>query len=79
MTKGWMIGFSSPGRGGNSSLRYHVQTGTGVHPASNPVGNRGPFPEGKAKGREADHSLSFSADVKNACSYNSTFHYAFMV
>jgi hypothetical protein len=43
-----------------------VQTGSGAHPASCPMGNGGPFPGGKARpGREANHSLS-SAEVKNA-------------
>jgi hypothetical protein len=42
-----------------------VQTGSGVHPASYPVGTRGPFPGGKAQlGRDADHSPPFSAKVK---------------
>jgi hypothetical protein len=34
-----------------------VQTGSGDHPASYPVGTGGPFPGGKARlGRDADHS-----------------------
>jgi hypothetical protein len=34
-----------------------VQTGSGAHPASYPMGTSGPFPGGKAQpGRDADHS-----------------------
>jgi hypothetical protein len=33
---------------GNFSVRYHIQTGSGAHPASYPVGTRGSFPGGKA-------------------------------
>jgi hypothetical protein len=34
-----------------------VQTGSGAHPASYPMGTGGPFPGGKARpGRNADHS-----------------------
>jgi hypothetical protein len=43
-----------------------VQTGSGAHPASYPVGTGGPFPGGKARpGRDADHSPPSSAKVKN--------------
>jgi hypothetical protein len=43
-----------------------VQTGSGAHPASYPVGTGGPFLRGKARpGRDADHSPSSSAEVKN--------------
>jgi hypothetical protein len=34
--------------------------------------------ETKGPGREADHSLPCSAEVKNAWSYTSTRHYVFM-
>jgi hypothetical protein len=34
-----------------------VQTGSGAHPASSPMGTGGPIPGGKARpGRDADHS-----------------------
>jgi hypothetical protein len=34
-----------------------VQTGSGAHPASCPMGTGGPFPGGKARpGRDIDHS-----------------------
>jgi hypothetical protein len=45
-----------------------VQTGSGAHPASYPMGTmgtEGPFPRGKARpGRDADHSPPSSAEVK---------------
>jgi len=37
-----------PAGAGNFSLHYRVQTGSGAHPASHPVGTRGSFPGGKA-------------------------------
>jgi hypothetical protein len=43
-----------------------VQTGSGAHPASYPMGTGGPYPGGKARpGRDADHSPPSSAEVKN--------------
>jgi hypothetical protein len=43
-----------------------VQTGSGAHPASYPMGTGGPFPGGKARpGRDADHSPASSVEVKN--------------
>jgi hypothetical protein len=38
----------------------------------------GPFPRLKRPGREADHSLPSSVEVKNAWSYTSTPQYVFM-
>jgi len=35
---------------GNFSRRRHVQTGSGAHPTTYPVDNRGFFPGGKAVG-----------------------------
>jgi hypothetical protein len=44
----------------------YVQTGSGAHPASYPMGTGGSFPGGKARpGRDADHSPPSSAGVKN--------------
>jgi hypothetical protein len=34
----------------NFSLHHRVQTGSGAHPASYPMGARGSFPRGKAAG-----------------------------
>jgi hypothetical protein len=39
-----------PARPGNFSLHHRLQNGSGAHPASYPVGNRGSFPGGKAAG-----------------------------
>jgi hypothetical protein len=44
----------------------YVQTGSGAHAASYPVGTGDPFPGGKARPeRDADHSPPSSAEVKN--------------
>jgi hypothetical protein len=43
-----------------------VQTGSGAHPASYPVGTGGPFAGGKVRlGRDADHSPPSRAEVVN--------------
>jgi len=60
------------------SLLHHVQTGSGDHPASYPVGIRAPSLGLKWLGHEADHSPSSSIKVKNAWSYNSTPPYVCM-
>jgi hypothetical protein len=42
-----------------------VQTGSGAHPASYPMGTGGPFLRDKARpGRDANHSPPSSAEVK---------------
>jgi hypothetical protein len=42
-----------------------VQTCSGPHPASYPMGTGGPFPGGKARpGRDAEHSPPPSAEIK---------------
>jgi hypothetical protein len=47
------------------SPHHRVQTGSGAHPASYPIGTRGSLSLGvKRPGREADHSLPSSAVVK---------------
>jgi hypothetical protein len=56
----------------NFSLHHRVQNGSGVHPASYPMGTGGSFLRIKLPRREADQSLPFSAEVKNAWSYTST-------
>jgi hypothetical protein len=51
------------------SFVYSVQTDTGAHPASYPMGTGGSWPRGggiKWQGREADHSYTYSAEVKKA-------------
>jgi hypothetical protein len=55
----WTIGLL-----GFHSLHHRIQNGSGVHPASYPMGNRGSFRGGKGPGREADHSPPPSAEVK---------------
>jgi hypothetical protein len=43
-----------------------VQAGSGAHPASYPTGTGGSFPGGKVRpGRDVDHSLPSSTEVKN--------------
>jgi hypothetical protein len=39
-----------PSGAGNFSLGHRVQTGSGAHPASYPMGTGGSFPGGKAAG-----------------------------
>jgi len=43
-----MIGVRIPVGAGNFSLRHHVETGSGAHPASYPMGTRGFFTGDKA-------------------------------
>jgi len=62
---------------GNSSPCHRVQTGSGAHSGSHPMGTRGSFPMIKRLRGEADHSSEFSAEVKNAWSYTSTPQYVF--
>jgi hypothetical protein len=45
-----MIGFQFAAGAGNFSLRRHVQTGSGAHPASYPMSTGDSFPGGKATG-----------------------------
>jgi hypothetical protein len=39
-----------PAEAGNFSLHHHVQTSSGAHPASYPIGTRGSFPGSRAAG-----------------------------
>jgi hypothetical protein len=60
------IGVRSPAGAKDFSSNLCVQTGSGAHPASCPMGTGGPFPGGKARsGRDADHSPRSSAEVVN--------------
>jgi hypothetical protein len=45
---GWAIGVQFPAGAGNFSLRHRVQTGSGAHPASYPMGIGGLFLGSKA-------------------------------
>jgi hypothetical protein len=53
-----------PAGAGNFFLHHRVHNGSGAHPASYPMGIKGYFPGGKRPVREADHSPSPSAEVK---------------
>jgi hypothetical protein len=57
---------------GNFSLHHRVQTGSGIHPPSYPMGTRGSFPGVKRPWRESLHSPPCSADVTKAWCYTST-------
>jgi hypothetical protein len=60
------IGVRSPAGAKGFSPNLCVQHGSGAHPASCTMGTVGPFPRGKERpGRDADHSLPPSAEVKN--------------
>jgi hypothetical protein len=60
------IGVRLPAGAKDFSSILCVQTGSGAHPASCPMGTGGPFPGGKARpGRDADHSPPSSAEVEN--------------
>jgi hypothetical protein len=59
-------GVRSPAGAKDFSSILYIQTGSGAHPASCPMGTGGPFPGGKAQpGRDADHSPQSSAEVEN--------------
>jgi hypothetical protein len=62
---GWTAGIRFPAGVRHFSLLYSIQTDSGAHSASCPVGNGGSFPGVKRPGREADHSPPSSAEVKN--------------
>jgi hypothetical protein len=59
---------SVPARGndGSFSLQHCVQTGSGAHPSSYPMGTGSSFPGIRRPGRKADHSPPSSAKIKNA-------------
>jgi hypothetical protein len=60
------IGVRSPAGVKDFFSILSVQTSSGAHPTSCPMGTGGHFPGGKAQpGRDADHSPPSSAEVKN--------------
>jgi hypothetical protein len=60
------IGVRSPTGAEDFSSSFCVQTGSGAHPASYPMGTGGSFTGGKARPRrDADHLPLSSAEVKN--------------
>jgi len=70
---GWLRGIALiyglddlvPAEAGKFSLHHRVQTGSGAHAASYAVGTGGSFPGVKRPGREAHHSPTSSAEVKD--------------
>jgi hypothetical protein len=61
-----VIGVRSPAETKDFSSILCVQTGSGAHPASYPIGTEGPFHGGKARpGRDADHTPPSTAEVVN--------------
>jgi hypothetical protein len=60
-------------------LCHCIQTSSGSHPSSYPVGTRGSFLGIRQLGHEADHSPLSIAKVKNAWSYTSAPPYAFLM
>jgi hypothetical protein len=65
-TMDWTIGVRSLTGADDFSSSSCIQTGSGAHPVSYPMGTGGSFPGGKAQlGRDADHSPLSSAEVKN--------------
>jgi hypothetical protein len=57
---------SIPGRSKNFSLLHSVQTCSGAHPASYPMGTGALSPGVKGPGREAGHSPPSSAKAKSS-------------
>jgi hypothetical protein len=53
-----------PAGAGNFSLHHCVQTDSGTHPSSSPMGIRGLFLGVKRPGRDADHLPPSSTEVK---------------
>jgi hypothetical protein len=67
------IGVRSPAGTKNFSSILCVQTGSGAHPASCPMGTGGPFPGGKARPRrDADHSPHLVPRSRMSRSYSSS-------
>jgi hypothetical protein len=58
-----MIGVRFQAGAGNFSLRHHVQTGSGAHPASYSMCTGALSLEVKRPGHEADHSSPSSDDL----------------
>jgi hypothetical protein len=67
------IGVRSPAEAKVLSSSLCVQTGSGAHPASCPMGTGGPFPGANARpGREADHSPHLAPRLSMSRSYTSS-------
>jgi hypothetical protein len=66
LTMDWTTGVRSPTEAEDFSSGLCVQTGSGAHPASCPMGTGGSFPGGKSRpGRDAYRSPPSSAEVEN--------------
>jgi hypothetical protein len=74
LATGWMAGVWFLAGERDVSLLHSIQTGSGFHPASYPVGTGGSFPGVKRPRLEADHSSSFSAEVNNGGAMTSLPH-----
>jgi hypothetical protein len=70
--------FRPPEEAINLSLLPNVQTASGVHPASYPMGTWGPYSWGNTAGDEAVRSSPPNTEVKKMWIYTSTPPYAFM-
>jgi hypothetical protein len=67
------IGVRSPAGAKDFSSNFCVQTGSGSHPASCPMGTEGPFPGVKARpGHDADHSPPLVSRSRMSRSYTSS-------
>jgi hypothetical protein len=64
LTTSWTIGVRSPTEALDFSSSPCVQTGSGAHPASYPMGTGGPSPGGKARPRRDADTPPSSAEVK---------------
>jgi hypothetical protein len=65
-------GVRDPGGAGNFYTQHRVQTGSGTHLSSYPVGTRGSFPGIKRPEWEANHTPPSSAEVIEEGSYTSS-------
>jgi hypothetical protein len=61
---GWTAGVRFATGARDFSVIHSIQTSSGAHPASYPMGTGGSFPEGK-EGHETDHPPVSSAEVMN--------------
>jgi hypothetical protein len=62
---GWTAGVRFSAGAKELSLLHSIQTGSGAHPASYPMGTGGFFPGLKQPGCEYHHAPPCSADVMN--------------
>jgi hypothetical protein len=66
------------GKSKDLSLLHHIQTTSGAHPASCPVGTGDSYLTVKQPGLDVDHSPPYSAKVKNTQNHTSTPPYVLM-